>query len=699
MKINQPVSQVEIPFPHEKYLVSKTDLKGAITYANDAFVEISGFSRAELIGKNHNLVRHPDMPPQAFADLWRTVKEGLPWRGVVKNRAKNGDYYWVDAFVAPIRENDRTTGYMSVRSEPRREQVRQADALYRKLNETKEALDTSPGWMRRLTIRTRLLAVMGFMALMLVGSALVGLNATALSNQALDFSYRNRLEPVDMLWRINALMNENRALVMLGLQHNPANPYAAMLNDEPLTTYTDAIIRNRDEITVLWEEFKKREMAPELQAQAEKYYAARARYVKEGLQPARAALLAGDYDKANAILLKQLNPTYKEAHAEVVILLNAIKQASQQEYAAAVARYLNIRNFSAAGAVVALVLVLAAALLLLRAIVKPMRQAMRHFDRISQGDLTDEINISGRDEAGCVLTSLAIMQVHLKVMLDEITAASRAIDARSGDLLVEMIGVVTQSEMQHDRAQSTAAATEEFSQSAKEVADSADGTARAALNSQVIVSDSRHNMEKSMEATVRVVAAVQASSSTITDLNQAIQKIGDITQVIKEIADQTNLLALNAAIEAARAGESGRGFAVVADEVRKLAERTARSTTDINSMVEEIHNVTQQTVASMDHAVAEVEDGISMMRASGETLNRITASSEEMTDMAQHIAAAAKQQAAASNEVAQNMEQISGLVEDNMALAQQAKLAADGLQNTAAELEEIVSHFQIFAKR
>ena len=698
MKINLPVSQAEKPFPHGKYLVSKTDLKGTITYANDAFVDLSGFSREELIGKNHNLVRHPDVPPQAFEDLWRTIQDGLPWRGVVKNRAKNGDHYWVEAFVVPERENDRTVGYMSVRSQPSREQVKQADALYRQLNETKATLNTRPSWFRRLTIRARLLAVMGFMALMLVGGSFVGLGGTALSNQALDFSYRNRLEPVDILWKITALMNENRAQVMLALQHNAANPFSTM-HDHPLTMHTDAIVKNRDEITAQWEEFKKRELAPEQQAQAEKYYTARTRYVKEGLAPAREALLAGDYDKTNEILLKHLNPAYKEAYTEAGVLLESLKQASRQEYTAATDRYLLIRNLGVGGTLVALGLVLAAALLLLRSIVNPMRQAMHHFDRISQGNLTDEIDIAGRDEAGCVLTSLATMQVHLKVILDEIMAASRAIDQRSGDLQAEMIGVVAQSEMQHDRVQSTASATEEFTQSVKEVADSAEGTARAAVNSQAIVSSSQRNMQHSMEATTRVVAAVQASSGTIAELNQAILKIGDITQVIKEIADQTNLLALNAAIEAARAGETGRGFAVVADEVRKLAERTTRSTADISAMVTEIRNVTQQTVASMDHAVTEVEEGISMMRASGESLNQITSSSEEVTDMAQHIAAAAKQQAVASEEVANNMEQISGLIESNLTSAQQAKLATDELQNTAAQLEKIVSNFQIFAKR
>ena len=97
MKNNQPVTQNEVAFPPNVYLVSKTDLKGQITDCNDAFVQISGFTREELLGKSHNIVRHPDMPMAAFKDLWRTVQAGLPWRGLVKNRCKNGDFYWVEA--------------------------------------------------------------------------------------------------------------------------------------------------------------------------------------------------------------------------------------------------------------------------------------------------------------------------------------------------------------------------------------------------------------------------------------------------------------------------------------------------------------------------------------------------------------------------------------------------------------------------
>ncbi|QEL65553.1 aerotaxis receptor [Oryzomicrobium terrae] len=140
MKKNFPVTGVECPFPPGKYIVSKTDLKGVITYANDAFVELSGFNRDELIGKSHNLVRHPEMPPQAFLDLWETLKVGRPWRGIVKNRCKNGDHYWVDALVVPVRQDNQTIGFMSVRTEPSREQVKAAEALYARLNETGKAL-------------------------------------------------------------------------------------------------------------------------------------------------------------------------------------------------------------------------------------------------------------------------------------------------------------------------------------------------------------------------------------------------------------------------------------------------------------------------------------------------------------------------------------------------------------------------------
>lgn len=135
MRNNLPVTRNESPYPSGKILVSKTDLKGQITYANDAFVALSGFEREELVGQPHNLVRHPDMPPVIFADMWATLKTGQPWRGLVKNRCKHGDFYWVDALVVPIRKNGQPIGFMSVRSQPVRSEVEAAEMLYRDIRE------------------------------------------------------------------------------------------------------------------------------------------------------------------------------------------------------------------------------------------------------------------------------------------------------------------------------------------------------------------------------------------------------------------------------------------------------------------------------------------------------------------------------------------------------------------------------------
>lgn len=137
MKINQPISNVEVPFT-QGIIVTQTNLKGIITYANDQFVELSGFSREELVGKNHNVVRHPEMPPLLFQDLWDTVKAGKCWRGIVKNRCKNGDHYWVDAFVVPVKHEGETRGYMSVRTPASRSAIQHAEASYPALMQAKK---------------------------------------------------------------------------------------------------------------------------------------------------------------------------------------------------------------------------------------------------------------------------------------------------------------------------------------------------------------------------------------------------------------------------------------------------------------------------------------------------------------------------------------------------------------------------------
>ena len=185
MRVNLPVSSVEVPLSHGQTLVSKTDLKGAITYCNDAFVAISGFSPEELLGKNHNLVRHPEMPPEAFADLWTTIKAGKPWRGIIKNRCKNGDYYWVKALVVPVREGNQTTGYMSVRTEASASEKSAAEALYAAIKAKRASIGKVGliDLLFRLSFNTRFALFVALMTGLAIAAGVTGAaGATALSS-------------------------------------------------------------------------------------------------------------------------------------------------------------------------------------------------------------------------------------------------------------------------------------------------------------------------------------------------------------------------------------------------------------------------------------------------------------------------------------------------------------------------------------
>jgi aerotaxis receptor len=139
MRKNLPVTQVENTYSPSQTLVSTTDLKGRITYCNQAFVDVSGYARENLIGKAHSMIRHPDMPEEAFRDLWATIQRGKPWTGIVKNRSASGNHYWVCANVTPLVQGGRVLGYLSVRTCPARDAVAAADALYATMRAEKEA--------------------------------------------------------------------------------------------------------------------------------------------------------------------------------------------------------------------------------------------------------------------------------------------------------------------------------------------------------------------------------------------------------------------------------------------------------------------------------------------------------------------------------------------------------------------------------
>ncbi|MBP7488819.1 MAG: Tar ligand binding domain-containing protein, partial [Azospira sp.] len=509
MKINLPVTNQEIPFPPNQYLVSKTDLKGIITHANDAFVEISGFSRDELIGASHNLVRHPDMPPQAFADLWRTVKSGNPWRGLVKNRSKDGGFYWVEAFVVPVVKNGHTEGYMSVRTPPARDKVQAAEALYQRLRENKNASlpQSAAGFWSRLSVKGRLGAMMAaFVAITAVVTG-IGLSGLQEGNASLQEQYQRKLEPTTVVNEVLALLGENRSQIMLALQHDPKSELAK-LHDHGLEVHLEKTLANRQQINAQLEALQKLPLSEKERQLVEQLGEARKQFSAEGVNAARDALKAGDFHQASVLLLTKINPIYGQVQQAGKALVDELKASARADFERAQARYENILWAMALATLAALALAVVGGWLLVRAIVNPMRQAIDTFKLIAEGDLTSDIDISRRDEAGQLLCQLATMQATLKAMLDQIQEASRQMDQRCSQLESEVALVAAKSQQQLDDVQSVAAATEEFSQSVQEVAGHAGETASAAQNSERLVEESNTQIGRSMAVTNRVVEAV-----------------------------------------------------------------------------------------------------------------------------------------------------------------------------------------------
>ena len=177
MRNNQPVTNVEHELRDGAFIVSMTDPQGRITYVNDEFVRLSGFSEAELMGEPHNLVRHPSMPAAAFADLWATAKAGKPWFGIVKNRCKNGDFYWVDANVTPVMEGGRISGYVSIRSKPSQSQIREAERVYALLNAGRTPAETQVRrWVPLPSMSTRARLRAGFAVMVAFLAAVTAVN-------------------------------------------------------------------------------------------------------------------------------------------------------------------------------------------------------------------------------------------------------------------------------------------------------------------------------------------------------------------------------------------------------------------------------------------------------------------------------------------------------------------------------------------
>lgn len=344
-----------------------------------------------------------------------------------------------------------------------------------------------------------------------------------------------------------------------------------------------------------------------------------------------------------------------------------------------------------------IIIVLGSSLLfihLYRVIVHPISDLRDMAQRFASGDFSARLDESSRDEFGELAVhfnqaagELNDISVKLSTMIKDIASQSEGLEATADNLHNNV-------RIQTEKTEHSSSAINEISQTVLDVAKNAGDASDASTKSTDSAAEGRGVVMESASKMGEISDSFSNTSKAINGLAESSENIGTIVNVINEIADQTNLLALNAAIEAARAGEQGRGFAVVADEVRKLAERTARATGEIISMIDSIQSDIKDSSSSMQSGKSIVEDGVNLVQKATHSLDSIVDVSSRGTDMVRRIAVAAEEQSTAVESILEGMEAISSSARQTENHASSIRSASENLTKTSRDLKSIADWFK-----
>ena len=738
MRHNLPVTQRELALEGDAPLVSRTDLRGVIVYVNTEFVRISGFTEAELLGQPHNLIRHPDMPPAAFADLWRTLQAGRPWVGMVKNRRKNGDHYWVVAHVTPYHEGGRHVGYMSVRMRASRSQVEAAERDYAAILAGSSALQVrhgarvaperlralNPLW--RLSLRQRLMLAAAGVGVFGLGLALMGsagaslpalLGVAALGTAA--GAYSSWWLAADVVGRLDTAVSH--------------------LHDFATGQYTrDIAIDRNDEVGSVLLGLKSMQIRLGFEIQDRRRQSEQMARVQSALDAASTSVLVADHEhavvyanpSARAMLaaaeadVRSVCPSFSAAALDGSPLhaLDRDPRAQQARLASLSSPHRYRIAFGARTFDVTATPVLSDCGTRLGTVAEWRdrtvelaleRQVEAVVAAAADGDFSRRLDLSGASGfVHAVGTGLERLMQATEQSLRETAAVLDALSR--GDLrqriTSDMHGLFGQMKSSTNAAVDQLAqlvaeiqsATRTIGDAAAEIAagnsDLSTRTGQQAASLQETASSMdeltagvRRNAENARQANElargagdvaeeggRVVADVV---STMSAISESSRRIADIVGVIDGIAFQTNLLSLNAAVEAARAGEDGRGFAVVAAEVRNLALRSADAAREIKSLIADSSQKVDQGAERVDRA--------------GRTMAGIVDAVQRVTSIMAAITAASSEQSAGIGQVNRAVMHLDEATQQNAALVEEASAAALSLQSQATGLAAAAAAFRL----
>jgi len=659
MRNNLPITAVEYPITDETLIVSRTDTKGRLTYFNEQFVEAAGFSEAELMGQPHNIIRHPDMPAEAFENLWETLKAGKPWVGAVKNRRKNGDFYWVLATASPVSENGQVIGYTSIRTKLPADQRAEAEQVYALLRAKKaQGYRIDAGIVRRRslmdrvaiftrTLNARLITLIGILGLFLLTIGSAGLLATRESNARMKSIYEDRAVPLAQLFEINDRMKDNTVILFEAATNGRTG--------KPVGDVAGKVATNLETVGRVWKDYMSTYLTPEEKTVADSFTPRRMTYVEKGLKPGLTLLADRKYDELATLLTGQARELYDLSRADLEKLVAIQIKEAKRDYNTAEREYAMVIGIAA----VLLALGMLVGGLLgrqtIRAVVRPLQRLNGAMLNLTGGKLDNRIVVERDDEVGVALRNLMTVQAIVRFDREELKATDRraavqrkaemskladSFEGAVGEIIDAVSSASTELEASANTLTSTAERGQELTVVVAAASEEASTNVQSVASATEELSSSVNEISRQVQESARManeaVAQAQVTNARVSELSEAAARIGDVVELINTIAGQTNLLALNATIEAARAGEAGRGFAVVASEVKALAEQTARATGEIGQQITGIQGATQDSVNA---------------------IKAISGTIEKLSEVSSTIAAAVEEQGAATQEISRNVQQ------------------------------------------
>jgi len=508
-----------------------------------------------------------------------------------------------------------------------------------------------------MTIKSRLMLVIGMLSVLLVSIGGLGIYGINQSNDGLQAVYEDRTVPAVDLGTINDHWQVIRLNAVI----------AANSNDTAVAQASAANTAERDvEIQKIWSAFMLTTLTTEEAAFAEAYMLTEKAYIESRDRTMNLAI-AGDFEGARANAMTDAGPKFGLLHKEVFNLIGLQAEVAAQEYAEAQDNFNTVFMVTSVAVVMGVLLAIIVGIMLIRAIVGPLDEAIKVANAVASGDLTSRIDSNSTNETGRLLQALKQMNDNLVDLVGKVRTGTDSISTASGEIASGNLDLSQRTEQQASSLEETASSMEELTSTVRQNSDNARQANQLAAGAS--------------DVAVKGGAVVGQVVQTMSAINDSSKKIVDIISVIDGIAFQTNILALNAAVEAARAGEQGRGFAVVATEVRTLAQRSAAAAKEIKELISD--------------SVDKVEDGTRLVDEAGATMDEIVSSVKRVTDIMAEISAASQEQTSGIEQVNQAVTQMDDATQQNAALVEEAAAAAESMQDQAQTLTQAVSVFKV----